>query len=353
MKACPRCKSRLTRFLHGEVELDHCQRCGGNFFDVGEAAARFGAAAEPESWVASACAFVKGDSELPCPAGHGPLLAYDLSFSDEHVEVDVCRTCRGMWLDADEGGRLEQVVSKFDEAAATAERSRGARRYWFMLFTGFPIEVFHPVRRRPFVLSALVALLVVVFVGSYSWAWNQPDRAAALRGVFQTYGLVPAQFLAGQQAWALVTHTLLHAGIVHLFGNLYFLWIFGDNLEDRLGRVRFLTIYGLAGIAGGLLHAVMLPESAVPAVGASGAISGVMAAYLVLFPRVRLWVVWIFVRFRCPTAVFVGLWLLLQFAGLWSDVVGIAWFAHLGGFGAGGVAAFCLRPRGLSPARGA
>jgi membrane associated rhomboid family serine protease len=174
----------------------------------------------------------------------------------------------------------------------------------------------------------------------------------ALEEFFYTWGLVPARFLAGLAEGLPLTDLLvpwcssmfLHGGWMHLIGNLWFLWIFGDNVEDRLGRWRFLLFYLLGGLAAALAQVVVSPDSTVPMVGASGAISAVLAGYMVLYPKARIVTLiplLIFVHFaELPAWVFLGLWFVFQgLSGMGSLAAGteggVAWFAHVGGFAAG------------------
>src|SRR5437868_7134726 len=172
---------------------------------------------------------------------------------------------------------------------------------------------------------------------------------------FYRFGLVPARYT--HPAWAMwlglpvddyfpfLTSMFLHGGWLHIIGNMWGLWIFGDNVEDRMGPVRFVFFYLLCGLAAGLTHFYTNPHSTMPTVGASGAIAGVMGAYLLLFPHARILVLFpvffIPLFFELPAVLYLGFWALLQlFSGTLSlaapqDVSGIAWWGHVGGFGAG------------------
>jgi membrane associated rhomboid family serine protease len=164
-------------------------------------------------------------------------------------------------------------------------------------------------------------------------------------------GDAPAPFLT------LFTSMFLHGGFLHIAGNMLYLWIFGDNVEDTLGHGRFLLFYLLSGVAAALAQIVVHPDSSVPMVGASGAVSGVLGAYLLLFPYARVLVLLIFGFFvrivRWPATVVLGFWIVVQFLnGLITVSVaaggaagGTAWFAHIGGFVAGIVLLFLMRPR--------
>jgi membrane associated rhomboid family serine protease len=152
------------------------------------------------------------------------------------------------------------------------------------------------------------------------------------------------------------TSMFLHGGLFHIAGNMLYLWIFGDNVEDTLGHVRFVCLYLLAGVGAAVTQTAMSPASQIPMVGASGAISGVLAAYLLLFPHatvLTLITFGFFIRFvHVPAVIVLGFWIVVQVLnglvsyGRAGDDGGVAWFAHIGGFAAGALLLFLLRPRG-------
>ncbi len=193
----------------------------------------------------------------------------------------------------------------------------------------------------------IIAACVLVFL--YTLSLGSPD---AMERVIWDYGIVPAAFtghaaVRGAPPYLhLVTNLFLHGGWVHLLGNMLFLWIFGDNVEDAMGHGRFLVFYLLCGVAGNVGHIVANPLSTEPTIGASGAIAGVLGAYLVLYPRARvlcLVPLWIFLQFLwVPAVLFLPLWIGFQvISGLASLGVeqsgGVAWWAHIGGFFTGAV----------------
>ncbi len=196
-------------------------------------------------------------------------------------------------------------------------------------------------RSRPVVTRGLIAANVLVFFVQLAQG-PQLDRFIFL------YGLVPARYFVapfaeyftfGEQAFALFSFMFLHGGFGHLLGNLWSLYIFGDNVEDHLGPLRYLAFYLLSGLASGLAHMFIYPTSTVPTIGASGAIAGVMGAYFLLFPAARiLTLVPIFFLpyfFEIPAFFYLGLWFLLQFlnaASASGGAGGVAWWAHIGGF---------------------
>ena len=202
----------------------------------------------------------------------------------------------------------------------------------------FPIRDHNPSGRTPYVTRWLIGLNVVIFA-SY-WFGLGSDMAVAR--FFMEWGLVPARIAFGEGYWTFLTSMFLHGGWLHLLGNMLFLHVFGDNLEDRMGHGRFLLFYLGAGIAAALAQMLADPASTAPMVGASGAIAGVLGGYLLLYPRARVDVVFIFIVFfkvfPIPAWITLGVWFALQlFSGATvpTDTGGVAYWAHVGGFVAG------------------
>ena len=202
----------------------------------------------------------------------------------------------------------------------------------------FPIRDHNPSGTTPWVTWALIALNVAVFL-SY-WPMLGDERAINL--FFRDWAMIPARVTQMGEYTGVFTSMFLHGGLMHLGGNMLFLWIFGDNLEDRMGHLPFLGFYLASGLAAGAAHIIGGPGSMVPTVGASGAIAGVMGGYLLLFPRARVDVLLIFIVFvriiTIPAALVLALWFAFQvIAGLGSDpdMGGVAYWAHAGGFVAG------------------
>jgi membrane associated rhomboid family serine protease len=209
-----------------------------------------------------------------------------------------------------------------------------------------PLKDNIPAQRRSLVNTALIVLNLGVFlcivIGSRGEA-----------SIFLHYSLIPARITGGASHLSfidrmipLVTYMFLHGGWLHVLGNMWSLWIFGDNVEDHLGHLRYLLFYLSCGVAAASLHVLLNLGSRIPTVGASGAIAGVMGAYLVLYPRARvLTLVPFFVIFpiiEIPAFFFLGAWFFIQFVNAFFGflsgahaLAGIAWWAHVGGFVAG------------------
>jgi membrane associated rhomboid family serine protease len=222
-------------------------------------------------------------------------------------------------------------------------------------------------QRFPIVTVSLIITNVLVFFYELSLG---PELMPFLR----QYAIVPTQFFAGgyedyfgklqqlsplETAYPLVTSMFLHGSVLHIVGNMLYLWIFGDNVEDRLGSTRFLLLYFMSGLIAAGAHLIMNSDSPTPSLGASGAVSGVLGAYILLYPKARILTilpVFFFLQFfELPAFFFIGTWLLQQLVygmtAIWdtsSESGGIAWWAHIGGFVAGFGYLFLLKPRSFT-----
>ena len=204
-----------------------------------------------------------------------------------------------------------------------------------------PLRDTIPARNYPLVNNLIIGSNVVIFL-------VQLLQGAGLDRFIYIYGLVPARysvpqiaayFSTGQQIFSIFSFMFLHGGFWHLLGNMWSLYIFGDNVEDRLGHFRYLLFYLICGLASGLTHLVLNLNSNVPTIGASGAIAGVMGAYFILHPRSKILtlipIFFIPYFIEIPAFFFLGFWFILQFisaAGSHGQIGGIAWWAHIGGF---------------------
>lgn len=212
----------------------------------------------------------------------------------------------------------------------------------------FPLKDDIPAKRFPVVNVVLIGINVLVFLFELSMGPHTEQ-------VIMRYGFVPARF-SSMYSWdflditrygTVFTSLFLHGSLFHLLANMWMLWIFGDNVEDCMGRLRYLIFFFLCGIASVFAQAMSNPTSTLPLVGASGAISGVLGAYFLTYPRARiLTLVPIFILFYLidiPAFIFLGFWFLMQFVSGYASMVadgggaagGVAWWAHIGGFGAG------------------
>ncbi len=219
-----------------------------------------------------------------------------------------------------------------------------------------PLRDTIPSRNAPWTVRLLMAANIAAF--AYQLAhWRHVDL------IIYRFGVVPSSWALDsvrdildlpRLLLTLVTSQFLHGDLLHLGSNMLYLWIFGDNVEDRFGSLRFLLLYLGSGVAAALVQLLMGPQSWLPMIGASGAISGVLGAYVVCFPTGRVvtlmpWFVWTTVEI--PAFAFLGVWFLLQWTqgmatlGQVANAGGVAWWAHIGGFVVGMIAALRMRPR--------
>lgn len=193
----------------------------------------------------------------------------------------------------------------------------------------FPLKDENPRQNVPLVTWSLIAANVVffgfqLFGGLDTMTWGMvPQRITADAVSTETYATV-------------FSSMFMHGGLMHLAGNVWFLHIFGDNLEDRIGRFRFLAFYLVCGIGAAVAQIMIDPSSPIPMVGASGAISGILAGYALYFPRAKILSLVVFAVIAIPAFVYIFIWFAMQiYHGMSSRIAGVAWFAHIGGFVAG------------------
>jgi rhomboid family protein len=221
-----------------------------------------------------------------------------------------------------------------------------------------PLSDDNPLRaiRFQWITVGLIAFNALVFFFE-----NTPDGQAAIASLalipselFQVRILggavsAPNQTMYVPEGLTLLTYQFLHSDILHLLSNMLFLWVFGDNIEDAMGHVKFLVFYLLCGVAAGLTHAFMLPHSNLPLIGASGSVAGVIAAYLILHPRVRVWVLaFRFIPLRIAAAWVLGVWAATQLVMIaLAPTDQVAWWAHVGGMVAGAILVLVMRRSGV------
>lgn len=217
-----------------------------------------------------------------------------------------------------------------------------------------PLHDKNPLKIVPYqiVTVAIIAICVAVY-----W-WESSLSEQGLTEAAFTYGMVPAvlfneRTLPPELALfpaevTLLTHMFIHGDWWHLLGNMLFLWVFGDNIEDSMGHFRFLLFFLLCGVIAALIHGVVEPQSAYPVIGASGAIAGIIGAYVLLHPKVKLLVL-LFSRIPLylPAYIIIGLWLVFQFVSIALGAESVAWWAHIGGFIAGMILIIPFRDKNI------
>lgn len=204
----------------------------------------------------------------------------------------------------------------------------------------FPIRDHNPSGRTPYVTYVLMAANIGIF---FSYAGIMQD-VRAMNAFWLSWAMIPARIQQSESLHTLLTHMFLHGGLLHLAGNMLFLWIFGDNVEDKLGHWKFLGFYLCCGLLAAFAELSLAPFSNTPMVGASGAIAGVMGGYLLLFPKAKvdilIIIVVIFKVLPIPAWIMLAIWFAMQFVGgigSGAGEAGVAYWAHAGGFVAGAV----------------
>jgi len=358
MFACPRCSKRLALHRTPDGAIFSCPQCEGRA--VSWIVVRRVLSPEYSQYLWQRARHADQVSSLQCPSCGRSMRRVCVGPDHEPTELDLCLLCQFVWFDRGELERLpkrlhgvsrdRQLPEKAREQIALAqirlaERRTAGGRFgeeppeelwkWIPALFAMPVEYdANSLRRWPWVTWALAAILVLVAVITWSGDFDQ---------IVIHYGFIPAEALRYGGLTVLAAF-FLHAGFWHLVGNGYFLLVFGDNVEDCLGHLRFLGLLAAATVAGAILHWLGDPRSDVPCIGASGGISGIMVYYALRFPRARLGILirwWFYLRWVYFPAYF-GLlfWVLFQLLLAVFQVQGltnISALGHLGGAAVGAV----------------
>ena len=371
---CPACGDVLRRVGYQALVLDQCPRCRGVWYDVNELGAFLERYLADNPDLPPARLTLNQDAGAIAPAGEAgracprcdfPLEKYNYGY-DSGIILDRCHACEGVWADADEVQRLAQYVKghpKLDRlAAAMATHTREAEDFrhdvqvapeailysWFGLAIPYADDT--PKKRIPIFTYALLFANVLVMLWLYYAVYDWSE-------VYNTYGMVPANVVAGRDRGTLITCMFLHGDLGHLVGNMLFLWIFSDNVEDRLGHLLFLVFYLATGIVASLTFLLFHSSSTTPVIGASGAISGVVGAYAIFFPQARLRLLTAvppYTSVTIPATWYVLAWFVFQLLYMFVELhgsVGVAFSAHVGGFMSGVVIAILYKAIARTPQR--
>jgi len=362
---CPNCRSALrhTRTPYGYVHV--CADCGGRSVTL-PVLRRFGAARAwlNDLWQGSQEPGLK--RQRRCPHCATRMREVRTRADGQPLTVEVCRPCMAIWFDPSEfeavpapesperpvedrmspeaRQKLAILQVKKMQELADEEEEPMQPRHLLHAVLGIPAEMNEPARSgRPWMIWGVIAACSVYTALMLSTAAGVPG------GPFRKWGFVPAQW-DRMGGLTIISAFFLHGGWFHLLGNMGFLWVFGNNVEDRLGWARLAVLMGLAHVIGLVVHATFTPNPNVPCVGASAGISGVVAFYAVIYPNVRLGIPmrygmhvhWV----RMPAATALGFYALLQIVGSWWQVSGfggVSYLAHLGGLAVGLAAALRYR----------
>ncbi|MBQ4833826.1 rhomboid family intramembrane serine protease [Pseudoalteromonas sp. MMG010] len=336
-KRCPHCKDvALEPTQYQQEEVDICRHCGGLWFEKNEVNRMIAEINDSPIGEKYETHFGKslGVSELDCPDCNKSLERFHL-LEDYHCEIDVCRHCDGSWIDKDE---LEVVANSHELKEHLTELNEKVnwKTYLFQFLTQMPIEYNIQPQKTPWVTYGLIALNTIIFALYFLSANN-------FSFVLEHFAMTPAKISQGEQLWSVLSCVFLHGSVMHLLGNMYFLYIIGDNLEDALGHKRFLLLYLACGLVASFASFIVSPLSDIPSVGASGAIAGLFGMYLMWFRHASLTFMFIVYHKKLSAVWFFGIWLAINIFGALSGPSGIDYSAHIGGFILGLIIGFILK----------
>lgn len=338
-KICPHCKNVALEVTHyqGE-EIDICRKCGGLWFEKNEVNRMIAEVSDTPTCEKYEAHFGKslGISKLDCPDCNKNLERFHL-LEDFHTEIDVCRHCDGSWI---EKTQLDSVKNS-PELKANLDllnKKISWKTYLFQFLTQMPVEYNVKPKHVPWLTRGLVALNIIIFA---LYFFNTDTLIATIN----TFAMKPSEVGQGHQIWTLITCVFLHGSILHLLGNMYFLYIVGDNLEDVLGHKRFLMWYLVCGLGASFTSFIVNSGSATPSVGASGAIAGLFGMYLMWFRHASLTFMIIIYQKKLSAMWFFVIWLGINLFGILSAPDGIDYGAHLGGFIIGLIIGYLLKAK--------
>ncbi|KZZ43184.1 MAG: rhomboid family intramembrane serine protease [Saccharospirillaceae bacterium] len=329
-KYCPHCDNQQLQVTHyHSEELDICRRCGGAWFEKGELNSLLSTVdnGEDDADFEQFLGKRHGRTEHLCPTCPEHLHKYQL-LTDFDVDVELCVACDGVWV---EHADLEKVEHSPRIRTALDELNKkiSVKSWLFQALARFPVEYNLKPHRFPIVTWMLLILNTLIFL---SYAFSIDTRY----WVFEHFASRPADLAAGMELWTPLTATFLHGGFMHLIGNMYFLYVIGDNLEDVLGRSRYLLVYLLGGVGASVISVAMNWNSPIMSVGASGAIAALFGMYLIWFRFASLTFMFLVFQKKLSPLWYFALWLVLDnIIAMVSSPGGVDYWAHIGGFAVG------------------
>ncbi len=358
---CPVCRTPLAEREVEGVRLRFCPGCGGILSDKEVFRTAISSLHESGGLEGLSTAELFERRAIPqrkirpeaklCPLCGETMSPFNYAY-DSNIILDRCAKCEAIWADKGEIIKVAQYVKgnpalerlglalaeREEERAKLQDRldqlrdaGRGRAAFGGFWFGLVPISDEEETASIPLVTVLIILLNVAIFL-----ILPQTDET------FWRFGFIPELFFAGRELSRIITSEFVHIGFLHLAGNMLFLWIFGDNVEDRMGKIRFPAAYLLFGIGASITHAFLTSDPGVPCVGSSGAISGVMGAYFILFPQATVRTMIGHWQAPVPAFVYLGAWFLMQL--LFSSFDGaVAYFAHIGGFATGVIAALVYK----------
>ncbi len=367
---CPLCSISLQNYQFESKNVDICSNCGGLWFDKGEFQEVLNSLISnnkvdylniKEAFDREPAPKDKNKQFIKkCPKCNLDMQVFNYSY-DSNVFLDKCISCGGMWTDKDEikeaaryvkgNPVFDKYVKVLSDMTEETERSRqvteetqnlsndlmssGGVGTGIIAWPIFPLPLKDDLPTEKFskVTFGLIIFNVLIFI--FQLIFTSPEDES----FFRFLGVIPLLGFSPERLYSFVTSMFIHGGWLHVLGNMFYLWLFGNNIEDEIGSIKFIIFYLLCGILGGITFCIIHPSLDEPAIGASGAISGVLGAYLLLFPKADLIVLWLGKIRTIPAVFYLIFWIFFQFiyggVALQTKNVAIGYWAHIGGFIAG------------------
>ena len=342
--ACPVCAEKLTVIKTVSDPFHHCKACSASLYSTTQMNNFFGQEFNADFFKNRVYTLYQGPEHKKSPINDDYLEKYTVlsptstqgygenELLSNDVDLLVSKDYQYIWLSDKDSQSLVDSLQVHQQRKSNAENRPFQLGYYLLqLLTAIPFEVYNPIRKIPVALVSIIALMSVIF---FVQLQNLPISSSP-------FLLYPNVFL--DKPLTLITNTLMHANFQHLLGNVLFLWVFADNIEDKYGSKAFLSIFFLTGICGSLLHVAFNLQSNAGLLGASGGVYGIMGAYFVLYKQVNVWWVVAFIRFKVSIIFFALFRVAMDVYGIFFSDNNIAWFAHIGGFFAGTFLAFLIK----------
>ncbi|MBD1556421.1 rhomboid family intramembrane serine protease [Vibrio sp. S9_S30] len=342
IKLCPKCdNARLEATQYEGEEIDICLECGGLWFEKNEVNRLIDEVNDGPIGECYSEHFGEelGESEYLCPDCAKPMERHHLLQSYQH-EIDICRSCDGSWIDKEELKAVE-CSPELRKVLGELNQKISWKTYLFQFLTQMPVEYNLKPKILPWCNWVIIALNCIIF-SLYSFSDETTDW------VIEHLAMTPADILAGKEWWTLFTATFLHGDIMHLAGNMYFLYVVGDNIEDAVGHKKYLALYVFCGIAASLVSFASNMDGLIPSVGASGAIAGFFGIYLLWFRHASLTFMIVVFQKKISPILFFLIWLGFNLFGMVMANQGVDYAAHLGGFFAGLLVAYRMKEQVLA-----
>lgn len=370
---CPACESGLKPHKYRGLLIDVCRQCGGIWFDPGEMKEYIEFMIEDHDDIPNAKIEIGKEIEATgdetglakgCPRCDVAMTEFNYAY-DSNIMLDRCPSCGGVWTDGEEAHKLaihRKGNPRLDKLGASVmdhyqkgdvlhemgklgkDLSDDVTRSWYF-FPRIILPLGDDVYRSTFPFFVICIILINTAIHFY-----QVFGVEDIEAFIMQYARIPSRILEGEGYFTFISAMFIHGDWLHLIGNMYFFWIFADNMEDALGHFRFVIFYFLCGFCGGLLHIAFYSSSGIPSIGASGAISGIMGGYFVLYPHAKIGTLLISTVIGIPAYIYLGVWIAFQI--LYGSIYlsmgvtgGVGWLAHIGGFVSGALMAWFYKKR--------